>query len=239
MFKSRDRSKFSYIAEPVLLKASFVSEKDTPAFEVAPIEDIDKVATDLTTLISELSNRAPKTELKTKRNALLTKLESVAPDLLFDIEKKIGLTLLWNDLIIDFSEHYTHASEAFDRAQANGNRAGAERAAERMTKLMIALIAAMQTVYEDYKGFLDRKAYDHNLDKLSKLKVDERRRIDSFYSRFDAMRSRLNRLFERDIPAALRRNDITLDDLVNWVSRIYSNHDDMMDACLMLLDIRD
>lgn len=167
---------------------------------------------------------------------ILKKIEAVSPEILFDIEKKLVFTAALTKEAAAYYAFVAELGEALKEAGASGDaetEAGLQALA---VKGMLAYLTAIRAIYSDYRSFFGRAVYDRNAEKLTSLTVDDRRAVEGFYSRFDLVVARMERLYEGEIPGAIAADRVSLAQVISWVNGLSECIVGLIESARLILD---
>lgn len=166
---------------------------------------------------------------------LLSKIEKVAPDILFDVEKKLVFTsnvALEAAAFFDFAERAMKQLHAALEAQ---NDEAATEAAAALSAGMLGFLTAIGNLYTDYQSFFGRSIYDRFRENLNTMPVEDRRSIEAFYSRFEVATTRMGRIFGRDIPVAAASDNLNAASVFGWVNELGECIERLIDSAELLV----
>lgn len=170
------------------------------------------------------------------QSTLLKKIEAVAPDILFDVEKK----LVFTSNVVDYSVSFlAWADDAFlELAQAvkSEDEARIEEAARTLLKGLLTYINQVGVYFHDFQSFFGSDIYDSQREKLNSMSVDDRRKIEAFYSRFAVAIASMARIYTREIPTRSSRGTITAEQIIAWVRELVNCIDRLYESALLMLE---
>lgn len=242
--QARSRRDVTFIALQAVRPTDYASDAPNAhasrLFMLDAIEHTDEFRTELFSgdnmhIAISIAEKAKNWVAINLSSRILSKVKSCSPDILFDLEKKFEFTVLITQEYRAFSQAMLSASLALDDAIAAKNEDEISRLTKAVIAMTLAFLSQMKEFYEDYDHFFGTQVYETYRHKLNAMSVKDRRVIDAFFTQFQSGIAAMRRVFEREIPSAVARENVTLELVFRWLSQISRVTNDLYEVARSLV----
>ena len=155
------------------------------------------------------------------QSQLLTRLRSTAPELFFDVEKKFEFTALMSAELAAFSRAFLDTGIQLQTAIEAQNDELAEKYSQQAIRLVLAFLNQMRKYVNDFQHFATLDAWNNYQDKLGRLKVDDRRTLDVFFTQFMTSFSTVRRVVNNEVQGAIdNQREVSVRVIFAWLGEV-------------------